>query len=47
MCRFLAYLGDAIFLDELVCAPQHSLVRQSLRAAEAKAVTNGDGFGIG
>lgn len=47
MCRFLAYLGDAIFLDELVCAPQHSLVRQSLRAEEAKAVTNGDGFGIG
>ena len=47
MCRFLAYLGQAIFLDELVCAPQHSLVRQSLRAEEAKAVTNGDGFGIG
>jgi glutamine amidotransferase len=47
MCRFLAYLGDAIFLDELVCTPQHSLVRQSLRADEAKAVTNGDGFGIG
>jgi predicted glutamine amidotransferase len=47
MCRFLAYVGDAIFLDELVCKPQHSLVRQSLRADEAKAVTNGDGFGIG
>jgi len=47
MCRFLAYLGEPIFLDELVCAPQHSLVRQSLRAEEAKAVTNGDGFGIG
>ena len=47
MCRFLAYLGEAIFLDELVCKPQHSLVRQSLRAEEAKAVTNGDGFGIG
>ncbi|OYU25643.1 class II glutamine amidotransferase [Paucibacter aquatile] len=47
MCRFLAYLGDTIFLDELVCKPQHSLVRQSLRADQAKAVTNGDGFGIG
>ena len=47
MCRFLAYLGESIFLDELVCKPQHSLVRQSLRAEEAKAVTNGDGFGIG
>jgi len=47
MCRFLAYLGPSIFLDELVCTPRHSLVRQSLRADEAKAVTNGDGFGIG
>ena len=47
MCRFLAYLGGSIFLDELVCKPKHSLVRQSLRADEAKAVTNGDGFGVG
>lgn len=47
MCRFLAYFGQAIFLDELVCKPQHSLVRQSLRAEEAKVVTNGDGFGVG
>ena len=47
MCRFLAYHGEAIFLDELICKPRHSLVRQSLHADEAKAVTNGDGFGIG
>lgn len=47
MCRFIAYLGEPIFLEDLVCAPKHSLVRQSLRAEEAKAVTNGDGFGVG
>ncbi len=47
MCRFLAYLGESIFLDELICKPRHSLVRQSLQAEEAKVVTNGDGFGIG
>ena len=47
MCRFLAYSGDAIFLEDLVCKPRHSLVRQSLQASEAKSVTNGDGFGIG
>lgn len=47
MCRFLAYAGDAIFLEELVCKPRHSLVRQSLQASEAKTATNGDGFGIG
>lgn len=47
MCRFLAYSGDAIFLEDLVCKPRHSLVRQSLQAEQAKSVTNGDGFGIG
>jgi predicted glutamine amidotransferase len=47
MCRFLAYRGDPIYLEDLVCRPQHSLVRQSLRAEEAKVVTNGDGFGVG
>ena len=47
MCRFLAYRGEPIFLADLVCAPAHSLVHQSLHAAEAKTGTNGDGFGIG
>jgi len=47
MCRFLAYSGDAIFLEDLVCKPRHSLVRQSLQASEAKTATNGDGFGLG
>ncbi len=47
MCRFLAYHGEPIFLEDLVCAPAHSLVHQSLHANEAKTVTNGDGFGVG
>jgi predicted glutamine amidotransferase len=47
MCRFLAYRGEPVFLSDLVCAPAHSLVHQSLHAAEAKTGTNGDGFGIG
>jgi glutamine amidotransferase len=47
MCRFLAYRGAPVFLADLVCAPAHSLVHQSLHAAEAKTGTNGDGFGIG
>ncbi|PZP33837.1 MAG: class II glutamine amidotransferase [Roseateles depolymerans] len=47
MCRFLAYSGDAIYLEDLVCRPRHSLMRQSLQAAEAKTVTQGDGFGLG
>ena len=47
MCRFVAYHGQPIFLDELIARPRHSLMRQSLRAEEAKTVTNGDGFGVG
>src|SRR5215204_220477 len=47
MCRFLAYSGEPVFMSSLVSAPAHSLVHQSLHAAEAKTGTNGDGFGLG
>ncbi|WP_376984835.1 class II glutamine amidotransferase [Bosea sp. R86505] len=47
MCRFLAYSGVPVFLEDLVAAPCHSLIHQSLHAAEAKTGTNGDGFGVG
>jgi predicted glutamine amidotransferase len=47
MCRLAAYLGEPLFLEELIAKPRHSLMRQSLHADEAKTVTNGDGFGIG
>ena len=47
MCRLAAYLGAPLFLEELIAKPAHSLMRQSLRADQAKVVTNGDGFGIG
>lgn len=47
MCRFLAYRGSPVFLEDLVAAPAHSLIHQSLHAEEAKTGTNGDGFGIG
>ena len=36
MCRFLAYRGSPILLEELVSAPTHSLIDQSLHAQEAK-----------
>lgn len=47
MCRFIAYQGAPVFLEDLVCSPCHSLVHQSLHAEEAKTGTNGDGFGLG
>ena len=47
MCRLAAYLGTPLYLEELIAKPRHSLMRQSLRADQAKVVTNGDGFGVG
>jgi glutamine amidotransferase len=47
MCRFLAYVGAPIFLDQLLVAPKASLIAQSLAAREAKTIVNADGCGIG
>lgn len=47
MCRWLAYSGAPIFLDEVLFKTDHSLIDQSLRALDATNTTNGDGFGIG
>jgi predicted glutamine amidotransferase len=47
MCRFTAYLGAPIFLEEVIIHREHSLLHQSLRAEEVKSTTNGDGFGLG
>ena len=47
MCRWIAYRGETIALEHYVTAPAHSLVEQSIRALEAAASTNGDGFGLG
>lgn len=46
MCRWAAYLGEPVFLEDIVAAPRHSLIAQSHHALEAKTATNGDGFGI-
>jgi predicted glutamine amidotransferase len=46
MCRWAAYLGEEVFLEDIVTAPCHSLIAQSHCAREAKSPTNGDGFGI-
>jgi glutamine amidotransferase len=46
MCRWAAYRGDPLYLEELVSSPAHSLIEQSHCATRAKTATNGDGFGI-
>ncbi len=47
MCRWLAYSGAPILLDEVLFKTDHSLIDQSLHAADISATTNGDGFGVG
>ena len=47
MCRWLAYSGSPILLDELLYKPAHSLIDQSLHARLGVDTTNGDGFGVG
>lgn len=46
MCRWAAYTGPDIFLEEVVTRPEHSLISQSLNCSEGKTDTNGDGFGM-
>ena len=47
MCRWLAYSGSPVLLEELIYKPKHSLIDQSLHSRLGAETTNGDGFGVG
>lgn len=47
MCRWLAYSGSPLLMEDLLYKPKHSLIDQSLHARLGPHATNGDGFGIG
>ena len=47
MCRWLAYSGSPVLLEELLYKPKHSLIVQSLHSQLGAEETNGDGFGVG
>ncbi len=47
MCRWLAYSGSAVRLDEILYKPANSLVMQSKHSRLGVETTNGDGFGVG
>ncbi|HLM92674.1 MAG TPA: class II glutamine amidotransferase [Gaiellaceae bacterium] len=47
MCRWLAYSGSPIRLEELLVKRDRSLIDQSLHARQGATPTNGDGFGVG
>jgi predicted glutamine amidotransferase len=47
MCRWMAWHGQPIFVEELLFKTQHGLVDQSLHSRLGAETTNGDGFGLG
>ena len=47
MCRWLAYSGTPILLEELLYKPEYSLIDQSMHSRMGVETTNGDGFGVG
>lgn len=47
MCRWIAYLGAPVYLEQFLVEPRRSLVAQARRCREAVTETNGDGFGVG
>ncbi|MCL4124303.1 UNVERIFIED_CONTAM: hypothetical protein GTU68_029004 [Idotea baltica] len=46
MCRWAAYHGARVYIDELLFHPSHSLIEQSRAASECKTAINADGFGL-
>jgi predicted glutamine amidotransferase len=47
MCRWMAWLGQPVRLEELLFNTKHGIVDQSLHARMGAEPTNGDGFGLG
>jgi len=46
MCRWAAYVGQPVFLADIIADPVHSLIDQSRNAEECKTNLNADGFGV-
>ncbi len=47
VCRWLAYTGTPVLIEDLLYSTTHSLIDQSLHSSLGAETTNGDGFGIG
>jgi predicted glutamine amidotransferase len=47
MCRWMAWHGQPVLMDELLFKPKHGLIDQSLHSRLGAETTNGDGFGVG
>ena len=46
MCRWAAYSGKPLYIEDIIASPCHSLIEQSHAASECKTAINGDGFGL-
>ncbi len=47
MCRWMAWFGQPVLIEELLFKTQHGIVDQSLHSRLGAEPTNGDGFGFG
>jgi predicted glutamine amidotransferase len=47
MCRWMAWLGQPVLIEELLFNTDHGIVDQSLHSRMGAEPTNGDGFGLG
>jgi predicted glutamine amidotransferase len=47
MCRWMAYSGSPVLIEDLLYTTENSLIVQSLHARLGVEPTNGDGFGVG
>ena len=47
MCRWMAWIGQPLLIDELLFKTPHGIVDQSLHSRLGAEPTNGDGFGVG
>ena len=47
MCRWMAWSGQPVLMEELLFKTQHGLIDQSLHSRLGVETTNGDGFGMG
>lgn len=47
MCRWMAYSGAPVPLDDLLFKPRNSIVMQSKHSQMGATEVNGDGFGVG
>ncbi len=47
MCRWMAWFGQPVLIEELLFKTPHGIVDQSLHSRMGAETTNGDGFGMG